>query len=366
MQHVGIKQQTETDSFDRLNELNVKSHHDLDAIQRELTEISVLIKQSSMEVERLTIRGAESAKRLRDMQANIENYTRPEIQDTFTSAQEMEMKLFLMKGRLEQLEYKRQSLLRFREHLDACTRLVAGAYVAGSEASEATSADNGEERSSGVRQDAIGEIIQAQEDERRRIASRMHDGPVQSLTNLILRAEICERLLGRDQESARNELAGLRQTVTTTLQETRRFIFDLHPMILDDLGLIPTLRRYAESFTWLTRIPVKLSVSGAERRLPPAVETAFFRIVQEALGNASRHANPTDIRIDVELLEDSVRLSVEDNGSGFDVQSALASSRRSALGLNGMRERAQLVRGTIRIDSSPEKGSRVSVHVPTL
>ncbi len=134
-------------------------------------------------------------------------------------------------------------------------------------------------------------MIQAQENERLWVSRQIHDGPAQTMTNLVLRAEICERLLDLDIARAKSELSGLKSIVNTTLQDTRRFIFDLRPMILDDLGLEPTLRRYIQQFTDKFKVEVGVTINGMNGRLPSQLEVAIFRIVQEALMNVAKHAH---------------------------------------------------------------------------
>jgi hypothetical protein len=126
-------------------------------------------------------------------------------------------------------------------------------------------------------------VLNAQEDLRREIARAMHDGPAQSLTNIVLQAQIVERLLGRDPDGARGELRLLVQMVQQTLDATKSFIFDVRPMVLDDLGLVPTLRRGARDRGRRVQVPVEFESLGGDRRLPMDLESAIFRILDEAL-----------------------------------------------------------------------------------
>src|SRR5947207_4491360 len=156
----------------------------------------------------------------------------------------------------------------------------------------------------------IVRVIQAQEDERLRVSRQIHDGPAQTMTNLVLRAEICERLLDRDAARAKTELSGLKSAVNTTLQDTRRFIFDLRPMILDDLGLEPTLRRYVQQFTEKHKIEVGLTISGLNGRLPNQLEVAVFRIVQEALTNVAQHAHAAHSQVSIEADSEAMTVTI--------------------------------------------------------
>lgn len=208
-------------------------------------------------------------------------------------------------------------------------------------------------------------IIQAQEDERRRVARDIHDGPAQSMANAVLRAEICERLLDADRDELAQELAELKGTVQDTLLDTRRIIFNLRPMALDDLGLAPTLRRYMESVREETDATVDLVILGKEQRLAETVEVTVFRLIQEAINNARKHAKASRILVRVEFADRQVNMQVEDDGRGFD----LARVRHQAkygknFGLMSMEERADLLGGTLRIESIPGQGTTVSASIP--
>src|SRR5205823_5117940 len=143
----------------------------------------------------------------------------------------------------------------------------------------------------------IVRIVEAQEAERQRLTRQMHDGPAQSLTNFILQAEICQRLFDMDPSRARTELVGLKGAATTTFQKIRDFMFELRPMMLDDLGLVPTVRRYLDSFETKTGVQTELSLTGSERRLPPHTEVTVFRAVQELLTNIRNHAQATRVGV---------------------------------------------------------------------
>ncbi|HEY6378311.1 MAG TPA: histidine kinase, partial [Candidatus Dormibacteraeota bacterium] len=162
-------------------------------------------------------------------------------------------------------------------------------------------------------------LFQVIEDERLRIARDMHDGPAQLLANLVLKAEIVERLLDHDPGLVRAELTEFKAIVRIALEETRRLIFDLRPMTLDDLGLVPTLRKFLADFAERWDIPCHFQVLGAERRIDRDQEAAFFRIVQEACTNARRHALAAAIDVTLSLSPRRITATVTDDGRGFDV-----------------------------------------------
>src|SRR5215813_1237915 len=174
------------------------------------------------------------------------------------------------------------------------------------------------------------------------------------MSNLVLRAEICQRLLDRDTEQARAELGALKGAINTTLQDTRRFIFDLRPMILDDLGLVPTLRRYVQQIGEKHKLEVNLMVQNMDGRLPNHYEVAIFRFIQEALNNVVRHANASQARV---LLDNS--------GGGIHVSEVLADeSGRRNMGIQTLKQQAEtLLRGEFGIESAVGRGTRVAAVV---
>ncbi|GIK41675.1 MAG: histidine kinase [Chloroflexota bacterium] len=333
-----------------------------DQIQKELKEIDILVKQSSAEVEKLAQRNAQLTNKVRTMESNIDTVPRQDIKEIYNAAQEAQMRLFMMRGQVEQLQSRQENLKRYAESLRRILD-VSGALLAASGdmnlPREADGGDNGE--GSG-----IVKIINAQETERQRLANQLHDGPAQSLTNLILQAEICERLFDTDPVKARTELSELKQAVTNTFQKVREFIFDLRPMMLDDLGLNPTLKKSIEDFEQKSGIACNLTISGRDQRLPPHTEVTIFRVIQNLLKNVRDHANATHVQITLNISDDRAVAVVEDDGSGFDVAAALAAARqRKTIGLGAMQEQVDMLGGEIDFDSALGRGTKIQFWVPT-
>jgi two-component system sensor histidine kinase DegS len=325
--------------------------------QNEIRELDILIRQSSAEVDKLTQRNAQVANRVRQMEESLDTVPRQDIREAYTVAQETQTRLFMMRGQMEQLQAKQQVLERHA----AALRLVLEA--AGQETVKPDGEAEGNDESQGG--SGIVRIINAQESERQHLARQMHDGPAQSLTNLILQAEIVERLFDRDPQRARAELAVLKEAVTQTFQKVRGFIFDLRPMMLDDLGLNPTIKRYVQDFEAKSGIKCSLSLMGKEQRLPSHTEITVFRVLQGLLANVQRHANATQVDVLLHLDPQGLVATVEDNGCGFNVEEALARARqRKTLGLATMIEQVELLGGEITFDSAPRRGTRVQFRLP--
>ncbi|MFC4303451.1 sensor histidine kinase [Cohnella boryungensis] len=209
-------------------------------------------------------------------------------------------------------------------------------------------------------------IILAQEDERKRIAREIHDGPAQSLANLVLRTEIAERLLDtKDLEIVRSELIDLKAQIRMGLEEIRKIIFNLRPMALDDLGLVPTLRKFVQDFEEKTRIRSVFETSGKEKRLANAMEAAMFRLAQEGFNNVLKHAKSTFVSLELIFLDETVQMYIEDNGVGFhpDVVESRAKAH-SHFGLIGMKERIELLQGKMEIESVIGHGTKIKIQVP--
>lgn len=343
-----------------LEELLSSANTDMERARRELVEVETLLRQNTAEVEKLAQRELTVANRLRDLEVNLEKYSKSDIKNMFTNGQEIQMRLQMMRGQQEQLQIKQQAIkARQSQLLNVITileQLVGMQSSSGGGAARAGDPD-----------DTIANIIQAQEKERLRISLQMHDGPAQTMSNLVLRAEICQRMFDRDAEMARGELAALKTAINNALQDIRRFIFDLRPMILDDLGLVPTLRRYTQQFGEKNKLEVNLMVQNMDGRLPPHYEVAIFRFIQEALNNVSKHANASQARVVLDNSGGQIHISVEDDGGGFHVAEVMADqSGRRNLGISTLRQQAEmLLRGEFGIESAIGRGTRVAAVVPT-
>jgi two-component system sensor histidine kinase DegS len=268
----------------------------------------------------------------------------------YDSALDVQQRLFVMRGQLEKLQNDKSHLEKYKVILENAT-------------SGAGDASNSTALASGVKSQLAGieMIVNAQEAERQRLSRQMHDGPAQALSNFILQTEIAMRLLDIDPVQAKEELGNLKTSAMTTFQKVRNFIFELRPMMLDDLGLTPTLKKYADAFKEQAGLDVSVTVTGTERRLESYLEVMIFRAVQELLGNASRHSQATIVKVQLDLGSDLIRVSVDDNGKGFDPETLKEANN---LGLKLIRERAEMLGGNFEIDSAAGSGARISFTVP--
>lgn len=210
----------------------------------------------------------------------------------------------------------------------------------------------------------LEQLISAQEEEQRRIARELHDETGQSLTSLLVGLRALQD--ARSLEDARTRADELRAITARALSEVRRLAWRLRPVALDELGLVAALEQYAAEYARSWRLAVDVQARGLNSdRLPAPVETALYRIVQEALTNTAKHAGAQNVSIVVQRHAVSVQVIVADDGCGFDVEVALKpGGSRTRLGLHGMRERATLLNGSVTIESTPGEGTTVYAWIP--
>jgi len=305
--------------------------------------------------------------RLMEVSRDFKYHTEADIKRAYENAQASQIELVVLQEHEKSLRLQRDNIERALRNLEDTVKkaeqLVAQVGVA-------TEVLRGNLKELGGQLDTLQQrqwlglrIIRAQEEERRRLARDMHDGPAQMLANVMLRAEICERLLDADLTQVKSELRSLKEVVRGSIKDIRKVIFDLRPMALDDLGLVPALKRYVSELGEQRGFPIEFVVNGLDRRMPSVVEVAGFRIVQEALNNALKHAKASKAGVMIDFGKDTVVIAVTDDGQGFAVSEALK-DRGDHFGLLSMRERVELLEGTCRIESAPGQGSSVMVCLP--
>jgi two-component system sensor histidine kinase DegS len=331
------------------DERELDPQKELEETEKALREVTLMIEQSQGEVLKLSQRNAAITTHLQQVQNQFDKIPLQDIRNAYDSALDAQQRLFVMRGQLEKLQSEKSHLERFKSNLER-------ARATPSSTSSVASPTGARGALASVEM-----LVNAQETERQRLSRQMHDGPAQALSNFILQTEIAMRLLDVDASQAREELNNLKVSAMSTFQKVRNFIFELRPMMLDDLGLVPTIRRYSEAFKEQAGLDVNVTVTGHERRLEPYLEVMLFRAIQELLGNAARHSQATLVKVILDLGEDRVRVSVDDNGKGFDPDSI---QQGNSLGLKLIRERTEMLGGSFEIDSAVGKGARILFAVP--
>jgi two-component system sensor histidine kinase DegS len=272
------------------------------SLDNELTEIAMLVAQAQSEATRHEQRRIQTTEKL----ASGTNLPVADVAALNTQLVSLTRRAAVMEAQVDVLEGKRKTLGRYRDSL-----LEIAERYGGLQAADVGSAGGAGRLAAGDGADSPMSriVLNAQEDLRREIARAMHDGPAQSLTNIVLQAQIVERLLGHDQEGARGELRLLVSMVQQTLDATKTFIFDVRPMVLDDLGLVPTLRRAARERGRRAGIAVEFDSVGADRRIAVDLESSLFRIIDEAL-TGYLAGRPDRLAIRLDWSEDAVEARV--------------------------------------------------------
>jgi two-component system, NarL family, sensor histidine kinase DegS len=314
----------------------------------EIRELDLLIETTKSEVDRLKAREEQARGRIDEARADPSRATPEEV---FAAADEHSTAIarrMTMEGQLGQLQAKRKLLDRVRTLIEQAARQLQEQGPAAPAEAGAPAFDESR---------LLQAVVETQEEERRRIARAVHDGPAQAMANVVLQSEISERLFEVDRDRSRSELAALRQMVNKTLQELRGFIFELRPMILDDLGLLPTLRRYVQTLVDKHKVRIDLASTGRDRRLPAEDEIAVFRLIQDSLLERIEKGQAKQVSVGLEWRDEQLAVSLQSDGRDLPPDGELTSGLRRS-------ERVALLRGTWEQGVRPDGTVTLEVTIP--
>lgn len=316
--------------------------------EKKLDGVTTKIQQSQAEVDKLAQRQIANSAIIRNIKENTGEFTNENVRDAYDEALDAQQRLFVMRGQMDKLNGEQVHLQEMIMQLQDMNGYLTKTPLLEGGDTELNAAE------------FVESVIQAQELERKRLSNKMHDGPAQALSNFILQVEIAQRLFDIDLDQARDELDSLKATASSTFTKVRDFIFELRPMMLDDLGLTPTLRHYFDAFKEQNEIEVHFTASGTERRLESYLEIMIFRAVQELVSNAARHSQSSTIRAHIDTSEDRVVVDVEDDGQGFNEEQAMEKS----MGIKVIKERVDILNGEFNIDTAVGQGTRIGFTIP--
>ena len=343
-------QSTADDGNQPWNDFQQDIAADIEQSQGALKEINLMLEQSQIELNKLAQRNTAITVHLQQVQSQLEGLPRNDIRVAYDSALDAQQRLFVMRGQLEKLQSDQANLKRYLDMLYRAQKLSAGSEQAQSSKPASQSP-------------SLEMLINAQEAERQRLSKQMHDGPAQALSNFILQTEIAVRLFDIDPARAKEELGSLKLSAMNTFTKVRSFISDLRPMMLDDLGLVPTVKRFVDTFKEQNGIETSIVITGTDIRLESYLEVFIFRAIQEMVNNAAQYGQATNIKVQINMDETNTRLSVDDNGKGFDASHL---TDEKGLGLRLIAERVDLLGGTMDIDANIGQGMRIAIQIPTL
>lgn len=353
-------------SKDDIFEIEEQCRKDYESMAKELEQIRVRVGDVIEESDILDTKARFARKRLSEVSMHFDKFSEEQVRDAYERAHKLQVDLQMtrqlerqLRDRRDDLERRLKSLL---QTIDRAAHLVSQISVV---LNYLTSDLKfvGEALEDAKRKQDFGlKIIEAQEEERKKLSREIHDGPAQMLANVMMRSDLIDRIYReRSSEEALAEIRNLKVMVRNALYEVRRIIYDLRPMALDDLGLIPTLRKYLQTTEdYNTGVHLSFINIGEEKRLPSDMEVAFFRLVQESIQNALKHAKPQNIQVKLSIAAELVMVMIKDDGIGFDS----SIQKEGSFGLMGMRERVELLEGELTIDSHPGVGTLVCIQVP--
>ncbi|ALP37244.1 histidine kinase [Paenibacillus sp. IHB B 3084] len=344
---------------------------ELVTLNQELQSVLKETAETIEKVDQLEMNYRRSRIRLTEVSRDFVRYSEEDIKQAYEKATQLQLDVMIFREKEMYLKARRDDLQKRAKSVEAS---VERAETIGSQMGvvlEYLSGELGQVTriiESAKNRQFIGlKIILAQEEERKRISREIHDGPAQLLAHLVLRTEIVERMIAKQEfKMVQDEIVDLKKQVRSSLEEMRKVIFNLRPMALDDLGLIPTLRKYVQDFEEKTKIRALFETRGKEHRLSSAMEAAIYRLIQEALTNVAKHAYPTYVLVEITYQAQLVKIVVQDNGLGFKPELFQQKSKdHGHFGLIGMRERVELLEGRMEIESAENQGTKIVIHIPT-
>ncbi|MTI82209.1 MAG: histidine kinase [Firmicutes bacterium] len=356
-------------SKEEIYQIGESAREEYERVKRELVDTKEKTTAVIQKVDILEKEYKKSRLHLIQVNSNFNNFREDQIKDAYQHAHKKQIELLELQEQEKVLRLHRDYLERNLKTLEKMVERSEGLMTNVGMALKVITNDlsNLSSHINEMQQmQALGlSIIKAQEEERKRVAREIHDGPAQSMANIVMRAEFCLKLLDKNPNAVGEELLSLMELVRQSLTDVRKIIFDLRPMVLDDLGLVPALKRYIEHYTKDNGVHVETTVLGSERRLDSSLEVALFRVIQESLTNINKHAKANQVVIKIEFTADKINVIIRDNGKGFDKETVLAEKREDGFGLLGMRERIQLLKGYFKIKTAPGQGTEIILSVPT-
>ena len=354
------------DSRGQIYDVYEMARDELETVKRDVERIKQETATVIKKVDELERNERKARIHLMEVSRDFKNRTEEEVREAYEEARKIQIDVAVTREQEQNLRRQRDEMeVRLRNlggTVAKAEQLVSQVGVVldylGNQMSEAFSQIESLQNA----HELGAQVIRSQEEERRRVARDIHDGPAQAIANIVFRAEVCERLIDTDTQRAKSELKALREHIRNTLAEIRKIIFDLRPMALDDLGLAPTIRGVLDVFREEYGLFTEVAVIGKERRLESHVEIGIFRVVQEALNNIVKHAQASSAKVRIEFAAAGVTVLVEDDGKGFEMTEGELPSGH--YGIMGMRERMQLLNGKLSIKSAPRRGTRVMISVP--
>ncbi|SHE83733.1 two-component system, NarL family, sensor histidine kinase DegS [Thermoanaerobacter uzonensis DSM 18761] len=350
-------------SKEQIFDILEKAKEEARKLETQLEELKIQVINVIKEVELCERKEKKCRLKLAFVSKQFGHLSEQAIREAYEEAKEAQIELALKRREEKELIEKRNELERKlvdnKAIIEKAEKLASQISIALNYLNSDLKEMNSQLEQLKDRQALSVKIIEAQEEERKRIAREIHDGPAQAMANVLLKSELCEKLITKDIELAKIELKNLKDIVQQSLKEVRKIIYDLRPSALDDLGLVPALSRYIKNFSEETGIFVDFTVLSDYKRLSPEIEITCFRVVQEALTNIKKHSRAKNASVKFEFGMRFISIIIKDDGIGFDKENI-----GQGYGLMGMRERVEILNGKFEISSFKNKGAQIYISIP--
>lgn len=346
---------------------NVRTEYEIQ--KTELFLIRTSIDKVINEVDALEVQDKLMRQKLVEVSKKFNTYNEDEIKSVYEKASDIRVKFIMKQNDEKQLRARRDTLeiilKKSMKNIENSEKVInqisiAMGYLEGDILSVLEGADKNSEMFIGIK------ILEAQENERKRISRDIHDGPAQHIANLIMKADICTIVIQKDLHEGLKELSDLKESVKVALKEVRSIIFDLRPMTLDDLGLNKTIEQAVKSISEDVSIDIKLKLKPMDTEVESIIQVAVFRIVQEIFNNIKKHSKAKHVEVKLDFGTKFLRLVISDDGIGFDVEETLkkVKTKGNSYGLIGILDRVNQLQGQIHIESSTGVGCVYNVVLP--
>ncbi len=341
-------------------------HKQLNYLEVELAEVKYETGQIIVEVEKHERLERHSRNRLAQVSKAFHYYSEQDIKEAYENARILQLKLLDLHQKEMYLRKRRDEISRQIKQFTVMTR-KADNFLESTGLALKILQGNLEKINDTIEQSYRKEqmetwIIESQEAERRKIARDLHDGPAQNLSSMLIRLDLIKRLADSDQSRVDEEWGNIREMGKESLEDVRRIMFDLKPILVHGEGLSSSLKDYFRDYESKYNFDIDFVSFGEDRKLSLSLEIALFRLVQEAITNVRKHSGMNKAMVKIENTRKDLYLVIKDEGIGFDLKGVRAN--KESYGIIGMQERVQLIRGSLDIVSSPGSGTQVIIKVP--
>ncbi len=346
---------------------NIRKNQEYQKLQLEKVRLDIIRVIS--EVDELENQDKAFRRRLVEVSTNFSKYTEGDIKEVYEKASSIRAEFYIKKNEEKSLRERRDnlemSLKKTMANIEGAEKIInqigiAMGYLEGDILPVLEESDKKSEMFIGIK------ILEAQENERKRIARDIHDGPAQHMANVVMKVDICKMIIQKDMDDGLKELSDLKESVKVALKEVRSIIFDLRPMSLDDLGLSQTIQQTVNNISQQSNIATKIKIKSVKAEIEPIIQVAVYRIVQEIFNNIKKHSKAKHAEIRLDFGTKYLLLVITDDGIGFNVDETLerVKTKGASYGLIGILDRVNQLQGEIQIKSAEGAGATYTVKLP--